>query len=159
LFNDPDGDALAYEVSCDQAALTFEIQGNDLMVHAVSAFEGESQVTVLASDGEFETSLSFKVSSSIVGLSPDQSPEAFRFYPNPVSDILHVEINMISGYTGPVTVEVFNMAGKSVITHQNGRVDRGAGRISLDMSGEPAGYYILKLGAGDDLRSFPINKR
>jgi hypothetical protein len=90
LFNDPDGDALAYEVSCDQAALTFQIQGNDLLVQAVSAFEGNAQVTVRASDGEFETSLSFKVSSSIVGLSPDQSAEAYRFYPNPVSDILHV---------------------------------------------------------------------
>jgi hypothetical protein len=46
-----------------------------------------------------------------------------------------------------------------VISHQNGRVNSGAGRINLDLSGEPAGYYILKLGAGDDLRSFPINKR
>ncbi|MCK4747578.1 MAG: hypothetical protein KAT15_11100, partial [Bacteroidales bacterium] len=56
VFNDPDGDVLAYEVNCDEANLTFTVTDQVLKVNASAAFTGDVDVTVVASDGEFEAS-------------------------------------------------------------------------------------------------------
>ncbi|MCK4750460.1 MAG: DUF362 domain-containing protein, partial [Bacteroidales bacterium] len=107
VFNDPDGDILNYTVNSDQANLTFTVTDNVLKVNASVAFEGEANVTVVASDGEFEASAGFKMTSNITGIRTNRNGgEAISFYPNPFTDLVNLDLTLESGYTGMVSIQV-----------------------------------------------------
>ncbi len=160
VFHDPDGDILSYTVNCQQANLTFSVTDNVLKVNASASFEGESDVTVVASDGEFEASSGFKVTSNITGIHANSNGgEAISFYPNPFTDLVNLDLNLESGYSGQVSIEVYNMAGMLVSSRNSDKLTGGRGSVSIDMSGDPSGYYILKVNAGGETLSVVLNKQ
>jgi hypothetical protein len=159
VFHDPDGDDLTFTVNCDEESLTFTVADHVLKVNASAAFTGEVDVTVVASDGEYEASTPFKVTSNIVGTSVDRIPKGIGCYPNPFTDLLCVDLNLESGFTGPVVVSVYNMAGMNVMTHVSGSVTGGKGALAIDLGGEPRGYYILKVETGGETHSMVLNKQ
>ena len=159
VFSDPDGEGLSYTWSSDRTELTISIVMNVLKVMASADFEGEAEVTIVASDGKSEASATFKVTSGIVGVSVSDLKAALNCYPNPVTDQLHVELNLGTGYTGPVAIRLYNMAGIHILTHFSGSLTGGTGSYSLDMAGKPAGQYILQLDAGGKKHSVIINRK
>lgn len=66
VFNDPDGDILSYSASCSEAALSFKIEGQSLIVYATDEFEGSPEVTLVASDGPTQASIKFKITSGTI---------------------------------------------------------------------------------------------
>jgi hypothetical protein len=158
VFNDPDGDLLTYTVNCDEANLTFSVAGNVLKVNASAEFTGEVDVTVVASDGEFEASAAFKVTANIVGIPERGRSARLSCYPNPFTDLLSLDVHLESGYTGPFVVQVYNMAGMNVLTLASGRLKGGNGTLTVDMGGEPRGYYILKVEAGGETHTMVLHK-
>ena len=73
----------------------------------------------------------------------------FRIYPNPVVDLLHIE------HTALLTqVEVFNMVGQKLISR-----NVGAASAQIDMGHLPAGTFIVKVAAGDTLKTFKILRK
>jgi hypothetical protein len=73
----------------------------------------------------------------------------FKFYPNPVTDILNVSYtDMIS------TVEVFNMLGQQVVSK---KVNSTNGQV--DMSLLTSGTYIIKVSSEDAVKVIKVVKR
>jgi hypothetical protein len=160
VFNDPDGDSLNYTVICENTNLAFTVIEHVLKVNALATFTGETNVTVVATDGEFETSTEFKVTTNVTGIRPESNyPQILGCYPNPFTDLLNVEINLPSDQSGQVIVRVYNMAGIAVITETIGSTSGGKGTFTIDMGGEPGGYYILEIDAGEATQSIIINKQ
>lgn len=159
VFNDPDGDPLSYTVNCDNTHLTFTVTDHVLKVNATEAFEGEADVTVVASDGEFEASTGFKVTRDVTGIPVhNQETRRVRCYPNPFTDLVHLEVNLESVHDGPVAIRVYNMAGMLIYTHPAETLSGGHAVITLELEGEPKGIYILEMEAGGDTHSILLNK-
>ncbi len=160
VFNDPDGDVLFYTIDCANYNLNFTVTENILKVNATELFTGEADVTVTATDGEYDASTGFKVTQAATGTEADLNDvEALRCFPNPFTGLLNMELNLKSGYSGQVIVQVYNMAGISVMTHTSGHISGGQGTLSIDLGGEPHGYYILEINAGGTIKSMIINKQ
>ena len=62
----------------------------------------------------------------------------FSMHPNPVKDILSIKINT----TGPVSIDIYDMLGKSVLTTNN--IDNG-----VDISELKSGIYLVKIATND----------
>ena len=56
-------------------------------------------------------------------------------YPNPVVDILHIK-----GFEGFYTIKMVNAVGQVVVS-----IKGTSAEVELDMSGKPAGMYLLKI--------------
>ena len=160
VFYDPDSDTLDFSVDCDHTELTFTTGDAALKVIATEQFEGEAEVTVTAGDGEFEAIVTFRVTRSVIGTGTDRWPESpIRCYPNPYSDLLQAEVELGSGYTGAVTIQLFDLAGKQVASLQDARISGGFGSFTLEMGDQPAGHYILRLRAGEEEHSMILTRR
>jgi len=159
VFNDPDGDILSYSALCEESNLNFTFEGNVLKVNASAAFEGKADVTVTATDGYTEVSTTFEVSTSLVGIQGNATSGQISCYPNPVDNLLNIKLQLESAYTGNASVHLYNMAGMSVYSHYAIPLSGGEGSFNLDLSGKIAGYYILRVRAGGETYSMPINKR
>jgi len=159
IFNDPDGDVLSYTVDCADGNLTFTVADQVLKVNATATFTGEADVTVTATDGEFDANVDFKVTHDATGIKSVFSSEELKCYPNPVTDLIHVDLNLESGYSGAFTVQVYNMAGKIVKTQSAGFVSGGTGSVSLNLGAEPHGTYLLEVSVGGTVKTLVINKQ
>lgn len=159
VFYDPDGDELAFTITCNEASLTFSVTDHVLKVSASAALEGEVDVEVAASDGEFSASTSFKITSNIVGIYGDVISGEISSFPNPFTDLLSLDLKLLSGYTGPVRIHLYNMAGLNVLSSSQHFITGGNGAVSLDMSLEPAGQYVLQVHAGNEHHSIVIHKQ
>ncbi|MCK4751202.1 MAG: T9SS type A sorting domain-containing protein, partial [Bacteroidales bacterium] len=102
----------------------------------------------------------FKMTSNITGIRTNRNGgEAISFYPNPFTDLVNLDLTLESGYTGMVSIQVYNMAGMVVTSHTADRITGGQGTVTLDLAGEPRGYYILKVNAGGEVHSVVLNKQ
>ncbi|MEN8202751.1 MAG: sugar-binding protein [Bacteroidota bacterium] len=79
-------------------------------------------------------------------------------YPNPFSDLLHVNLNLSTAYSGPASVLIYDMAGRSILHQKDIYLSGGIGYVSLEMSGESRGMYLLKVRAGKEHHSMILNK-
>jgi hypothetical protein len=80
-------------------------------------------------------------------------------YPNPFRDMVQLDLDLDKAYTGPVYVEVFNLAGRQLQYHSSAIVLGGKGQMQLDLAGEPSGYYLLQVRAGARQLSTVIQKQ
>ena len=91
----------------------------------------------------------FQISAFDASLSTDSfDAAAFKFYPNPVKDVLNLS------YDKEITnVSVFNLLGQQVST-----TSVGATTASIDMSGLASGGYVVKVTAGDQVKTIKVIK-
>jgi|GEM_PF-816990 len=89
----------------------------------------------------------FSVEGSTLG-NPSFETGKFKAYPNPVNDILNVS------YAENINnIEVYNLLGQKVITKTI-----NASKGQLDMSDLPAGSYLVKIMAGNQVQTLKIIK-
>jgi Secretion system C-terminal sorting domain len=83
---------------------------------------------------------------------------AQRFFvsPNPSAGAYHVELEGFAGQS--VEIEVYDLQGRSLY-HRNAELAGGHLQTQLDLSGQPAGTYLLRLRAGDQLLSRTLVKQ
>lgn len=79
---------------------------------------------------------------------------AGKVYPNPVGDICHIELKSASG---PVTTSVFDISGRVVLNPKLWQA--GTNQIDLDMKGQPAGQYFLRIVSSGQSTALIINKK
>ncbi|MEO0898329.1 MAG: T9SS type A sorting domain-containing protein [Bacteroidota bacterium] len=82
------------------------------------------------------------------------SKREMNVYPNPVQDILNVELELDN--VEAVTVEVFDMLGKLVSAKNLGNVQ--VGEFNLDMANFESGIYFVKVTAGDRVKTDRVFK-
>ena len=79
----------------------------------------------------------------------DHGNNAFRIYPNPVTDFINIE------HTGTLTqVEIFNIVGQKLISRN---LDTAS--VQIDMSHLPAGTFIVKAMSGTAIQTYKVIKR
>lgn len=67
--------------------------------------------------------------------------------PNPATDASTLSFRL--GTAGPVTLEVFDVAGQRVARLADGPLPAGEHRVAFDTRALPAGLYFVRLAAGD----------
>lgn len=105
--------------------------------------EGETDITVSTSDGML--SATCHVSVRYVSGVEEVSAEPVRLYPNPVSDLLHIE-----GAAPDAAVALYDMTGRLVLST---RIYEGV--VALDMSDFKPGVYVCRI----QNKSYKIVKR
>ncbi len=78
------------------------------------------------------------VDVSLVGITDPEAAESLWIYPNPTSGNLHLEFSIPMA---KARIEIFDTAGKTVFT----KTGFSGHRIELDLSGLPAGTFILRV--------------
>ncbi len=74
---------------------------------------------------------------------------SFNYYPNPVKDVLNIS------YTSDITsIHMFNMLGQQVLSQKP-----GATEAAIDMSGLAEGAYVMKVVAGNAVKTIKIMKK
>jgi len=73
-------------------------------------------------------------------------PQGFQLmaaYPNPFNPIITIPFEMTE--SGPATLEILNIQGKSITQLFSGRLQDGTGKITWDASGQPSGLYFVRM--------------
>jgi len=90
-----------------------------------------------------------------VGIQTDVTASLLRCYPNPVSDLLYIEIRA-SSQEEVLQAGIYTLSG---VLLRSVSVEGGTTRFNLALSGEVPGMYLLKLsGGGKDYSSTIIHK-
>ncbi len=146
IFYDPDMDVLNYTITCASPDLAFNLAGNKLTVNATTNYSGDFEVTLKASDGEFDASTIFMVLDGTTGILNPKSENKLKLYPNPASEILWIKMPL-STENQDCKLEIFNMSGKSLQTELFPKTKSGS-EIQINISGLKSGNYMARLTIG-----------
>lgn len=83
-------------------------------------------------------------------------PYSVKIYPNPVSTSTTLELNIKESKN--VQIEVFDLAGKSVITMPLQELQSGIMKINLDVSGLNTGLYFCQVKSNDFIQTIKLIK-
>ncbi len=84
--------------------------------------------------------------------------QAVRCYPNHFRDMVYLETDLPSGYAGPATIQVCNMAGALIWSRSEDHFTGGEETLIIDLSGEPAGSYLFTVIAGEEQHTVLMSK-
>ncbi len=143
LFSDADNDALSFTTESDNSGVSASFNGNMLMIMGSDGFSGDATITVTASDGTAEASVSFMVSYEATGLDEISMRSSLVCFPNPVSDG-YMNVRFSAPGNGDVLLKIFNMNGQMVMNIQTSKAAPEYNR-KLDLSGLSRGFYLLEL--------------
>jgi len=79
-----------------------------------------------------------------------------KVYPNPVKDLLTVDLNV--GVAGEIQVSLINILGSEVKKWDGLALSQGDQKIKLDLSQFRSGMYILKIVKQDQVRTQVLKK-
>ncbi len=143
---DPDDDPLSWEwrfegsvISSDSFAVIPIYSNGEYIVHAA------------VSDAEFSDSLSWNINASLPGVEDhgNQLPLSYTLHPvhpNPFNP--QTEINFELSQSSKVTLAVYDLSGREVITLLDTRLGRGCHRAVFGAHNLASGIYLISLEAG-----------
>jgi hypothetical protein len=77
--------------------------------------------------------------------------EVSQNYPNPFSKVTYLKVNL--RYSGPLSVEVWDITGQQVKVVDKGYVTTGSHLFTLDREGLSSGIYFYTVRAGNQLHT------
>jgi hypothetical protein len=92
------------------------------------------------------------VYGEINSIHESQKPLDLKIYPNPIQDILKIDL---SQNQEPISFQILNLNGKCLKEFSN---QNTFGNIELDCSFLPAGVYLLKIRNANDVKTYKIQK-
>ena len=105
--------------------------------------EGESKIYVITNDGEFTDTTYLSVIDPYSGVT-NPTGRNIKIYPNPAGNFLTIEYE--TGLIGDADLEIFNLLGKKIRTHQLTQLEKtGQGLARLALDGIIPGIYILEI--------------
>ena len=130
-------EATAYSVRRDGVEIAFQSETE----YVETLEDGIYTYTVVATDGNgnYSTPASITVNVGTVGIS--ESEDNISIYPNPVSNILHIQ-----GGSAEYSYEMFNGMGQMVAT------GNGRGTMEINVNDLMKGVYFLRLTSGTQVR-------
>lgn len=93
--------------------------------------------------------ISLELSDCLTGNVPVDA-HAFRYYPNPVHDMLHIE----TGDSGESSIYIYNLTGQLNYFSRSG----DSSLIRLDLSGLPTGMYFIRVCHGNRTEVIKISR-
>lgn len=93
--------------------------------------------------------------NSAAPLSP-QMVVVDKVYPNPVKDIVYVDIQ--SKNVAPVLITLYNILGTEVKKWESIDLHEGTQKLKLDLSGLKSGLYVLKFSVSGQFYSQMVKK-
>ena len=111
-------------------------------------FAGYSQQTISSQPktGAFTDKVNLDTQSLIID----------KVYPNPVKDLLTVELG--SGVSGEIQVSLINILGTEVKKWDDFFISQGDQKLKLDLSQFKSGMYILKIVKQNQVRTQVLKK-
>jgi len=158
LFEDPDGDSLVFSVECSEDLLSFMIRNDTLLVIAEPGYSGESNVKLLASDGESQVFHEFVVSLDVTGIEPYLGEMlSLTVYPNPFNDYFQVALESVD-YYDQIIIEVFDLSGRKLKSEIFDFSTQGSPIHHVDMADTPQGAYIVNVRTGTLQKTVLVTK-
>jgi endonuclease I len=111
---------------------------------------GSNGVTLTASDGTTTANQTFTINVSPADIATTSDLAKFRIYPNPVSDVLHIEASEVKMFS----VEIFDLIGKTIYTK-----DKIMEPVEVEMANFPKGIYMVKILANGKTYMVKVVKR
>ncbi|TAJ12570.1 DUF4465 domain-containing protein [Marinilabiliaceae bacterium JC017] len=146
LFTDPDNDDALIEISIKEQSnpdlLTAVIENRKLRLSFVPNALGKTQITLKGTSNGKSVETSFTVTVNTATGINEVKQMQMKLYPNPCQDYLWLEMD---NYNGEVFISVVNIAGNVVMQKQFHNISKE----KLDMSGLPAGTYLIQLQTTD----------
>ncbi|HTL82026.1 MAG TPA: T9SS type A sorting domain-containing protein [Bacteroidia bacterium] len=84
-----------------------------------------------------------------VGMSESENQLSSSFYPNPASDLINMTIDLKK--SGPVSIEIMDLSGKTVLSEGEGAHSAGEFSTSISTHDLSAGTYVLRVSSSDQL--------
>jgi lysyl endopeptidase len=94
----------------------------------------------------FESEAAAADVTTVLNVSDMNAETTFAVYPNPVSDVAYLDLNVAAASN--VNVNVFNLIGQQVMTQNLGNIPAGQQRVELNFSALQAGVYLVSIDAG-----------
>jgi hypothetical protein len=145
-FFDPDKDTLTFSVQCLSGYLHFDTGQNKLTVHADNGFSGDVLVTITATDGQSEASLSFMIIDQTTGIINNNLSGKLTIYPNPATEILFLTLPAKTN-NQTFSVEVYSMNGKRIMS-ENFNLKESREVIQLNVKHLKSGSYVIRAIGG-----------
>ncbi|MEO1259997.1 MAG: LamG-like jellyroll fold domain-containing protein [Bacteroidota bacterium] len=82
-----------------------------------------------------------------VSAEEDQSFQSISTFPNPVSDLVNVELNGFAGKE--VAIMLTNLQGQQLLLEQQGKINSEKWASAIDLSHLPPGMYFIKIISGE----------
>lgn len=79
----------------------------------------------------------------------DEIAESLQVYPNPVSDIMYLDVNL--AHSADVDVLIYNVNGNLIRQVREENVNSGGHRIGLNVNDISAGVYLLTIKTGNTI--------
>ncbi|MGC9341950.1 MAG: sugar-binding protein, partial [Bacteroidales bacterium] len=143
IFSDPDGDGLTYSLSSSSELVHVFFYGKEVRVRVDAGFSGTATITLTASDGENQESISFDVTYETVSVDLNSMDNTLNCYPNPVTSGIMTVSFTESGY-GDVNLSVLNLNGQ-VIKHITEVKSYDNFETRLDLTEINKGLYLLEI--------------
>ena len=155
MFSDPDGDAMTYAVSVDRQDVA-EVYRAETSAIFIGKAAGTATATVTATDAQGATA---SVELPIVvtetsGVTDITALQGVGVYPNPVAETLYVTM---SEAPATLSYSIVALSGATVLKSEDAAM--AGGKLSIDVSALPAGYYVLRLTADGKGVTLPVIKK
>ncbi len=79
--------------------------------------------------------------------------QEIKIYPNPTEGLLSVSISKLESLTEG-TIAVTDLEGRVILTR---RIESGL--TAVDLSGQPSGYYLMRISVGSETSTWKIIKK
>lgn len=156
LFEDPDGDALTYQVNLSATGIVNAyIAPESVIFSALKAGDVEVKVTAKDAAGvSTENTIKIKVELA-TGIDQVELKNAIIIYPNPVVEKANVTCNL--DVEGEISYKLY--AGNGALLYDQRDTKARGEAHSIDMSGFAAGVYYLELSVDDMTTTVPVMKK
>jgi hypothetical protein len=176
LTGDPDGYTYVANFRYDNPndVTLYVLEGPDNFLSGTSVFSGELpevflpgqgtvqirfdgnelkwNLTTLGSTNKTATSSSASSTSNRCDPYVDGSETAFRFYPNPIKNILTIEKNISSS----TLIELYDSYG--ILRYSSSLSNSAPEILEVDMTSLPLGIYVLRCSTKDELFMYSLKK-
>ena len=137
--------------------------GPNLSINIGKSFSdiGKTENCILVSSNFLEvdiisTSSSPMVNNLLISVEKTQQIE-INTYPNPVKDVLNIEIKQAQNYAGKVKLRLAHISGK-ILFELNTNLEKGTQFLTIPMEMYTSGLYVLTLDADKNLYTGKIIK-
>jgi hypothetical protein len=160
LFDDPDGDPLGYSILEEDGLLELNIEGDTLRVWAGLAYEGETEIALVATDGEFSDTIRFTVfAEETVIDDKEQLGPGIKLYPEVFEEVFYLEFDL--GNEEEVTAEcwLFSLDGMLSLAEMYSLMPGGKTVVSISWPEAFPSLYVVEVKINGQTYSTLIRKR